>query len=127
MEKITNRKILADINVLTNLAQQRLPVKLGFAIAKNLNKIESILNVYNKERDKIIDKYCSKDKNGDRIIKEDNTYSIAAKVKKNFNQESEELLDIENEIEIHKVKLNSFDDAELSIAELQAIEYMIEE
>ena len=128
MEKIENRKIVSDINTLTILAQRKLPVKVGFAIAKNLNKIEGILRVYNKEREKIIDKYCSKDKNGDRIIREeDNTYLVAAKVKKAFNKESDELLDIVNDVEIHKFKLEELGDIDISILELQAIEYMIEE
>ena len=126
MEKITNRKLVSDINTLTALAQKKLPVKVGFAIAKNLNKIESILISYNKEREKIIDKYCSVDKKGNRIINE-NTYAIPAVNKKQFTKDSDDLLDIENNIDIHKFKIDELDGVEIPIVELQAIEYMIED
>jgi hypothetical protein len=126
MIKLSNRKIVEDVNTLSILAQKKLPVKAGFAIAKNLNKIEGILNAYNKERQKLIDRYCEKDEDGKAKV-ENNSYAIKEESKDDFNKESEELLDIENEIEIHKFKLETLDNTEISIVELQAIEYMIEE
>lgn len=125
--KLTNRKIVADVNTLTVLAQRKLPVKTGFAIAKNLNKIENILNIYNKERQKIVDGYCEKDKEGKLKISKDNSYIIKNGLRDEFNTKSEELLDIENEIDIHKFNLKELDGVEISVAELQTIEYMIEE
>ena len=124
--KLTNKKIVADVNTLSVIAQRKLPVKAGFAIAKNLNKIESVLNIYNKERQKLIDKYCEKDEEG-KLKTENNTYEIKEGSKEDFNKESEELLEIENEIDIHKFNIKELDGVEISVAELQTIEYMIEE
>ena len=124
--KLSNKKIVADVNTLSVIAQRKLPVKAGFAIAKNLNKIESVLNIYNKERQKLIDKYCEKDEEG-KLKTENNTYEIKEGLKEDFNKESEELLEIENEIDIHKFNLKELDGVEISVAELQTIEYMIEE
>lgn len=127
MIKLSNRKIVEDVNTLSILAQKKLPVKAGFAIAKNLNKIEGILNIYNKERQKIVDEYCEKDEEGKLKISKDNSYIIKDGLRDEFNTKSEELLDIENEVEIHKFNLSILDSVEISVAELQTIEYMIEE
>ena len=124
--ELSNRKIVADVNTLSQVAQRKLPVKAGFAIAKNLNKIESVLNIYNKERQKLIDKYCEKDEEG-KLKTENNTYEIKEGLRDDFNKESEELLEIENEVDIHKFNIKELDGVEISVAELQTIEYMIEE
>ena len=55
--KLTNRRILNDANFLAALIQRQFPVRVSYAISKNISKIESELNLYNKERQKIIDKY----------------------------------------------------------------------
>lgn len=125
--ELSNRKIVSDVNTLTVLAQRKLPVKAGFAIAKNLNKIESILNIYNKERQKIVDEYCEKDEEGKLKINKDNSYIIKDGLRDEFNTKLEELLDIENKVEIHKFDLSILDGVEISVAELQAVEYMITE
>lgn len=125
--ELSNRKIVSDVNTLTVLAQRKLPIKAGFAIAKNLNKIESILNIYNKERQKIVDEYCEKDEEGKLKINKDNSYIIKEGLRDEFNTKSEELLDIENKVEIHKFDLSILDGVEISVAELQAVEYMITE
>ena len=124
--KLTNRKIIADVNTLLPLSQRVLPVKAGFVIAKNLNKIEDILTIYNKERQKLIEKYCEKDEEGN-LKTENNSYEIKEGLKEDFNKESEELLEIENEVDIHKFSLADLGDTKLPIAELQTIEYMITE
>ena len=70
--KLTNRKIVNDANLLGNLTHKQLPIKVSYAIAKNISKIEKELEIYNKERQKLIDKYCKytiKDKL--RLIKSD--------------------------------------------------------
>lgn len=48
--KLTNRKIVNDANLLGNLTHKQLPIKVSYAIAKNISKIEKELEIYNKER-----------------------------------------------------------------------------
>ena len=61
MAKLKNKEIIEKIGMLGEISNRKLPVKVSYAIGKNISKIESELKHYNKEREKIVDKYCEKD------------------------------------------------------------------
>lgn len=127
--KLTNRKIVNDAIFLGSLAQKQLPIKISYAISKNISKIEKELEIYNKERQKLIDKYCIKNKNGENLIDENNQLKIKDEYLDDWNRDLNELLDINIEIDIHKFKegdlLNS--NCDMSPSELMLIDYMVEE
>lgn len=127
--KLTNRKIVNDSNFLATLTQKQLPVKVSYAIAKNISKIENELKIYNIERQKLIDKYCVKDEEGNNVIDENNQLIIADENMTDWNNAINELLDIEVEIDIHKFNINDlmYSNVEFTPSELMLIEYMIEE
>lgn len=127
--KITNRKIVMDANFLGALTEKKLPIKVSYAIAKNISKIEKELEIYNTERQKLIDKYCVKDQNGENKTDKDNKLSIDEKYLNDWKKDIEELLDIEIEIDIHKFNINDLlnSDCEMTANELMIIDYMIED
>lgn len=127
--KLTNRRIVNDSNFLGGLIHKQLPVKVSYAISKNISKIERELDIYNKERQKLLDKYCVKDEKGENIIDENNQLKIADEHLDTWNKEINELLDIEVDIYIHKFKLDDLlqCNLEVSPADLSLIDYMIEE
>lgn len=128
--KITLRKLVDSANLLGAINhKQGLPRKMSYAIAKNTKKIESELNIYNKERQKLIDKYCIKDEEGKNKIDENNQLRIADEHLEVWSKDLEELLNIEVEINIHKFNIDDFYncDCDLTPAELIAIDFMIEE
>ena len=127
--KLTIRKILNDTNSLAAISQKQLPVKVSYAIAKNIKKIESELKIYNEERQKLIDKYCIKDDEGKNVIDENNNLKIADEHLEAWNKEINELMDIEVDIDIHKFNLDSLmcGNYDMTPAELMIIDYMIEE
>ena len=126
--KLTNRKIVNDANLLWNLTHKQLPIKVSYAIAKNISKIEKELEIYNKERQKLIDKYCLKDEEGN-LIDENNQFKIADGNLEAWNKDMNELLDIEIDINIHKFSKDDLFNSNCNItpAELMLIDYMIEE
>ncbi|MFR5746082.1 MAG: DUF1617 family protein [Romboutsia timonensis] len=126
--KLTNRKIVNDANLLGNLTHKQLPIKVSYAIAKNISKIEKELEIYNKERQKLIDKYCLKDEEGN-LIDENNQFKIADGNLESWNKDMNELLDIEIDINIHKFSKDDLFNSNCNItpAELMLIDYMIEE
>lgn len=125
--KFSNEGLLTDITGLRNLSQKQLPVKVSYAIAKNIGKIESELKIYYKEREKLIDKYAQKDDKGN--ISADDNGQIAFKEEsiEDWNKGIKELLSIENDIDIHKFKLEQLEGYSLTPAELMFIVDMIEE
>ena len=126
--KLTNRKIVNDANLLGNLTHKQLPIKVSYAIAKNISKIEKELEIYNKERQKLIDKYCLKDEEGN-LIDENNQFKIADGNLEAWNKDMNELLDIEIDINIHKFSKDDLFNSNCNItpAELMLIDFMIEE
>jgi len=126
--KLSNERIVNDANVLGAISQKNLPIKVSYAIAKNIVKIEAEIKVYNKERQKLIDKYSVKDEEGKPLI-EDNNIRIAHEYIEDWNQDIKELLDIENEVDIHKFHIDELinSNCDMSPAELMLIDYMIEE
>lgn len=124
--KLSNEEILTDIQKLRGLSERQLPVKVSYALAKNISKIESELKVYEKERAKLIDKYAEKDEKG---VKSDNDGQIIFKdgCKEQWDKDIKELLAIENEVDIHKFKIDILEGYSMTPSELMLIDYMIEE
>lgn len=127
MAKLSNERMLEDIQKLGEIANRELPVKASYAIAKNISKIEAELKVYDKERKKLIEKYAEKDDKGN--VKSDEHGNVVFKedCKEQWNRDIKELLAIENDIDINKFNINELDGYKMTPAELMLIDYMIEE
>lgn len=123
--KLSNRRLLEDIQRLGRISQKQLPVKISYAVAKNISKIESELKVYNKERQKLIDKYAKKDDKDNPIA--DEKGQIEFQNQKGWDKDIKILLDIENEIDVHTFSINLLEGFNISPAEMQALDYMIDE
>jgi hypothetical protein len=123
--KINNQKLIENVQKLSGVAQKQLPVKVSYAISKNISKIEAELKVYDKERQKLIEKYAEKDETG-KVIS-DEKGQIKFQDKDGWDKDIKVLLEIENEIEIHKFYINELNGFNISAVELQAIEYMIDD
>lgn len=129
MVKVSNEKLINSVNVLSTLSGMKLPIKVSYAIAKNIGKIESELKTYNSERQKLIDKYSVKDEEGKTKVDENGTINIQEEFLEDWNKEQAELLSIENDIDIHLVQINDLLNSVCSITptELIAIDYLIQE
>lgn len=124
---LSNERIVNTINVLAELNNAKLPIKLAYAITKNINKINSELKAYNEEKAKLIDKYSEKDEEGK--LKSDEIGNVTLKEEhiEDWNRDIKELLSIENEIDIHMIQLDDLLNSNYNIspAELAAIDFMI--
>ena len=126
---LSNERIVNTINALSKLNNAQLPIKVAYAISKNVNKIESELKVYNTEKAKLVNKYGEKDKEGKLKVGEIGNVSLKEEHIEDYNRDIKELLSIENEMDIHMIKLDDLlnSDYNISPAELSAIDFMIEE
>lgn len=124
--KVTNVDMLNGLNALISIKDEKLPVKISYGIKKNIEILTKELVPYDKEREELINKYGQKDLDGKLKIK-DNNYIIEDIP--NFNKDIIELQNIENEIDVHYISLDILlnSDAEMSTAELTAIEFMLKE
>ena len=125
--KLSNERILDNVTKLSDVSQMQLPVKVSYAIARNIAKIESELKIYNNERETLIEKYSVKDDKGKTIIDESNQIKIKEECKQAWGDDISGLLSIENEVDIHKFSINELEGFSMTPAELRVIDYMIEE
>ena len=84
-------------------------------------------SVYNKEREKLLDKYAVKDEHGNISVDENNQIKIREEYITDWNRDIKELLSIENEVDIHKFSIDVLEGYSMTPAELMIIDYMIEE
>lgn len=121
--KLSNGKLVNSIEVLSKLTNKELPIKFSYALSKNIIKINRELEAYNKERQKLIEKYGEKDEQGKIKTKEDGSVNI--KDVENWNRDFKELLEIENDIDINVIDLDSVSvDINITPGELMVIDYM---
>ena len=92
--------ILNFVNGCASLREKRLPVKLGYAIKKNLAAVSDAANAYDAERQELLEKYAAKGEDG-KFLVENGQYSIEDK--EGFAKDLDELLAIEIEVGIHTV------------------------
>ncbi|MDU2680477.1 MAG: hypothetical protein E7C50_01195 [Clostridium sp.] len=121
--KLSNEKLVNSVGVLNKLTGMELPIKLSYALSKNITKIDRELIIYNKERQKLIEKYGAKDEEGKLNNREDGTIDIVDT--ENWNKDLRELLGIENDIDIHVIDLENIDlDINITPGELMLTDYM---
>ena len=126
MLKLTNKEIVNSIEALKNLSTKELDVKTSFKIAKNIKTIDEISNIFIEEKRKLVSKYGIKDEKGNLKLDDNGVAEIDKDNLEEWNRSYAELLEIENNIEIEKIKLSDLD-VRVSAQELLAIEYMLEE
>ena len=98
-----------------------LPVKIAYPIVRNYRQLQSIMQDIQSMRQQIIDKYGkpSPDREGFYIAKEG--------YEEQFKEEIEELDEVDNDIKICKIKFEDLEPLELSLQELDALYFMIDE
>lgn len=126
MAKLTNKEIIEKVGMLGELINRKLPVKVSYAIGKNISKIESELKHYNKARKNILEKYCEKDEEGNLKI-EDGNYVIKENEKENWNKDIKDLDEIVVEIDAHTFNIDLLNGYEMSPSEMMCIDFMLEE
>lgn len=122
--KLTNKEIYNYAQKLTTAFsdnQQRLPVKLNFSIQKNKKVLLELAQDIETSRIEIAATYGT-------LNSETNQYLIVPENIAIVQKELSDLFNIEQEVNICMIKADSLsDDIELSMAQMEAIMFMIEE
>lgn len=126
--KLKNRDIVSFINGCAALKEKKLPIKIGYAINRNIIALTEATEAYNMAREKIIKEYAEKDSKGELVIRDD---CYVFKDKQAFNKDLEELLDIDTEVNLHAISekdIEKCDDSRydaLTLADLDTLCIMI--
>ena len=126
---LKNFDIVTIINKSSSIKNKKIPVKVGFAINRNLAILDPIASAYEDERRKIIDKYAEKDERGSPKIS-DGKYVLNDP--ENYKKDMKELLEMENEINFYTIPIDDLAKCDedkfdsLTPDELEALYNMIE-
>lgn len=121
--KLTNNQIYTYATDLTAAFQdstQKLPIKVNFYIQKNKETLLTMAQEIEKARVDLLNNYGTLDGETNRFILDNDKISIAAK-------ELEDLFNLEQEVNIYKVNIDSFgDDLSLTTGQMEALLFMID-
>lgn len=122
MNKIlTNAEIFGLASELPKVFKETdiFPVKINFYLQKNIKKLTELAQEIDAERINIIKKYGT--------LVENNQYSVSSENIDKANSELQDLLNLTQEVPVSIVSLDLFDGINLSIEQVSAISFMIEE
>lgn len=119
-----NKEIYSNYIQLLTLKENkklRFPAKVSFAIIYNIKTFFPIVETYEWTKDEIINQYAVKDEihPGYYHIKEGNQNKV--------QQELTDLDNLETEISIQRIKIQDIENLELSIQDMEALYFMLEE
>ena len=125
--KLSNNKIVNSASQLEGISKKQLPVKVSYAIAKNMRKLNDLIKIYNDERQKLITKYGIKDENEELAVGKDGIVHIKEECMREWAKDNTELFNIEVEVDIHTFSIDNFKGYDMAPSEMMAIEYMIKD
>ena len=123
--KMTNEQIYLTAEMLVNNFNKNtkniyLPAKINFFLQKNINLILQLSKEIEESRLNIARQYGT-------LNSEQTAFIISEEKEKKANLELQDLLSLTQEVNIHKLKLNDFENINLSFDQMSAILFMIDE
>lgn len=124
--KIKLGNIIESLDVLRKLMNSNLTIKLSYLMVKNIDEIEKEIQIYDKIKNQLIEKYGEKDSEGN--IKKGEGNSVKIIDVENWNKDHGDLLENEIEINIRKIKEEELIGCDCNITpnELRMISYLFE-
>ena len=119
---MTNKDILSCFEGLQKLRQaadRRLPARTSFAIVRNIKTLQPIVDDFRESYQELLDKY------GDPI--ENDQYQIKPEHLQDFNDELNNLYNLDISLDIVKIKFSDIEDLVFSLEETEALYFMIED
>lgn len=129
--KMTLNEVLVNYRNLISLAGKKLPVRLSYAVSKNLRLLEKEAELIEKSRTELAEQHAEKDEEGKPATKDGNY--VFGENKEKFLEEYNEYLETEIELDPHRIPTEEIEKTEdsrydvLSPAELMGLTFMIEE
>lgn len=121
-------ELVNSTNILRKLSTMELKGAVAFEVGRLVKRIEEELKLFDETRGALIQKYASRDEEGNLIINSTtNEYVFTTENMIEFRKELEALLDKEVELNAKKIQLQDISELNFTPAELIELEPLIEE
>lgn len=118
--KMSNRDMDDAVQSLTSIGE-KVTGKLGYAVAKNLRKINNELIEYRDIKNRLIVEHGEKQENGNYIL------SVGTDKYYDYLKELDDYANIEHEVDIYKISSEEVITSSLNALEIAGIDFMIED
>lgn len=105
--KVTNFALIEMMNILQSISEKKLPQKLSYMIAENVEIIENKYNLYESQLKKLFesyDKYIIRDNEGNALLEKIGVPKVKDEVSEEYHEQIAELLNIV--VDLNIVSLN---------------------
>lgn len=109
------------------IANYPIKVKTAYNIAKIIKSIEKETQLFEDTRQKLLDKYCEKDENGELKTNDEGRVNVIPEFIKDYNKDIRELFENKVDIAAEPIKLEDLEILELTPAQMYIISAFIEE
>ena len=127
MIKVSLNDILNASETFNAIMQQSFKGSLAFKIARLARELSKEMETFNAERQKLLQKYCVKDENGELKTNDNGTVQVEPGKINEFNEEFSSLLETEVEINAEKLSMDSLDSFDITPQQMISIEKFFEE
>lgn len=127
MIRVDLKTILNASETFNKIMQQSFNGSLAFKIARLARELNKEMETFNTERQKLLNKYCAKDENGELKVNEQGNVTILPENITVFNDEFSALLATEVEINADKLPMDRIDDFEITPQQMLDLEIFFEE
>ncbi len=120
---LTNNEIYNYANALAKEfsdSELKLPIKINFYLQKNMTELINLAQDIEKQRISIAEEFGV-------LNSETQNYDIPGDKINEASNKLRDLFELTQEVKIYKVKLDSFNDIELTAGQMQALLFMIDE
>jgi hypothetical protein len=114
-------QVVSSISALNNLASEKMKAKQAYRVSRVLMEANGHLDSFNSARDKAIEKYGEKNDDGNIAVDQ------KSKGFKKFTDELNALFDEEIEMKFNKIKLKEIGNLEVSVADMVALDWLIDD
>ena len=127
MIKVNLNDILNASDTFNAIMQQSFKGSLAFKIARLARELSREMETFNAERQKLLQKYCVKNENGELKTNDNGTVQVEPDKVNEFNEEFSSLLETEVEINAEKLSMDSLDSFDITPQQMISIEKFFEE
>jgi hypothetical protein len=124
--KITNQTLDQSYSALSELMQQKMPIKGAYGITRNLTKVKSALEDLQTTHQKLMVEYGTKNEDGS-IARTPEGAVIFGDNQAVYVKAVAELMTAELDITPHLIKIADLGDVEISIGSLLTLDWLITE
>lgn len=139
--KLKLEEIISKTAVLTSVARKKLPVKIGYAVSRNYEKLAKEQSIFEEQRQRICRELSDKDEKGDPVMMKSvidgmpvESYKLSDEALAQLQADLREILSTEIDIDVLTVNMDALERIDedpryeaLSPGEIGALEFMITE